>query len=53
MENQEGIRMGNPPEPDFFRHPSNLSLTGCSPAEPVSVSFDSVNVGTIYQNQIQ
>ena len=28
-----------------FRHSSNVSLTGCSPAVPVSVSFDMTKIG--------
>jgi len=33
-----------------FRHSSNLSLTGCSPAEPVSVSFDRAKIENNFGN---
>jgi len=39
----------NTPLNRHFRHSSNLSLTSCSPAELVSVSFDATKIQTIFK----
>jgi hypothetical protein len=55
MEGSENIKRASARETLLnltFPSPSNLSLTGCSPAEPVSVSFDGANIRTRRQNQI-